>query len=202
VVVYVNVMKPADYENLSPMVSGAYYHKSMGRTIPKAVMCSPDQLDIYAKMSYAQLKSSKEYSKTSKVVKAILKGGEVSNDPTILPYWHVKNSKSSYHGHFIIFKNEKGGKQQISLAKLSAGANVYAKTLEQKRSGEVVDKKDQVKEKTMEVWESSEGKKISAVFVALEGEKIKLRKKDGKTVHFALSLLSEKSQQRAKELAE
>lgn len=178
----------------------------MGNIIPKAVIVSADQGVLYAKLSYPQLKESKEYSAASKAVKAGLSGEFPMADSTLVPAWSLKNSKSSYTGSFVelkdgktlVLKMHKSGKNStIPLSKLSKGSVAYAEMLEERRTG-VAEEKAKPAELEVETWGSSAaGKTIEATFVSLLGDKLTLKKKDGKKVSFSISLLSPESQERA-----
>ena len=182
----------------------------MGNIIPKAVILSPDQRYLYAKLSYPQLKDSKEYYKASKLVKAALEGELTATDPELVPAWNLKNSKSTYTGTFVelqdgktlILKMKESGKNsRIPLSKLSKGSVAYAEMLEKKRAG-VAEEAAKPAELGIETWGSSTaGKTIEATFISLVGDKVTLKKKSGKKMSFSLSLLSEDSQERAKLLA-
>jgi len=216
--VYINSKNPSSREHLSPLVIGSLDHTKMGKTIPKAVLCSPDQTQIYTKMSYKQLDVTSEYSKASKLVKAALKGDVPAPDPTTVPAWNLKNVNAYFQGEFIeltkdnvlVCKGMNGGNRKENLNKFSAGTIAYAKFLQQQKSGEqeeaVTDDENVNPEKTpsftLESWESAKGGKvIKGTFVSLKGDKISITKENGKTSTFALKLLSEKSQKRARELA-
>jgi len=193
------------------MVTGSLNHPKMGRIIPKAVITSPDQTVVYAKMSYKQLQSSSSYSITSKKVKAALAGNTPQADPSMTPMWNLKNSGRHYTGTFIELKGdetlvlkmkESGKNSNIAMSQLSSGSQAYAKMLEKIRSGATDDaEKSTNSEHTVETWESSKGgKTIRATFISLEDGKITLKKESNKTISFAIDLLSEKSQKRAQEL--
>jgi len=183
----------------------------MGRTIPKAVITSPDQTVVYAKMSYKQLKSSSSYSITSKKVKAAQKGDIPKPDATMIPMWPLKNSDRYYTGSFIELKENKilvlkmkdGGRQSnIPISKLSEGSQAYARILQEKQTAAQSTTEDSAPKYTVEAWKSSKGGKvIQGTFVSLEGGKITLKKENDETVTFGIELLSEKSQKRAQELS-
>ncbi len=196
---------------------GSLQHPKLGMTIPKAVITSPDQMTVYAKMSYKQLKSSKEYSASSKVVKAALDGNPPVADHTIVPRWNLKNTTRGYNGTFIklmdhpnkgpsvVLKMKETGKEStISLETLSSGAQAYAKLLGGASS--IAQEAETTKSTPTfaeETWESAQnGKSMQATFVSLTGDNITLKKANGQTVTFSTSHLSEKSRQRAEELAE
>lgn len=210
VVVYLSTKSPNPFEKLSPIVSGAFRHPKIGNIIPKAVILSPDQGYLYAKLSYPQLKDSREYSKASKLVKAALEGELPATDPDLVPAWNLKNSNSAYTGTFVelqdgktlILKMKESGKNSnIPLSKLSKGSVAYAEMLEKKRAG-VAEEAAKPADLGIETWGSSTaGKTIEATFISLVGDKVTLKKKSGKKMSFSLSLLSEDSQERAKLLA-
>lgn len=205
-VVYLSTKSSNPFEELSPLVSGAFRHPKIGNIIPKAVIMSADQGSLYAKLSYPQLKDAKAYSAASKVVKSALAGELPAADPELVPAWNLKNSRNAYTGRFVeleegktlVLKMKKGGKNsRIPLSKLSAGSVAYAEMLEKKRTG-VAEEDAKPAALEIETWGSSTaGKTIEATFVSLVGDKVTLKKKNGKKMSFSLSLLSEDSQQRA-----
>ena len=212
--VYVNSKASTRYESLSPLVAGALNCPKVGRTIPIAVISSPDQKEIYTKLSYSQLKKSKMYSLTSKIVKKALKGEVPPADATVVPMWHLKKSRRYCSGTFVqldegesltIASKKSGGSQKIPLSHLSEGAQAYAKLMELQRTGASADGGSEEKNTshTVETWESSkDGKKMKATFISLSDGQITLKKDNGKSITFPLTKLSDKSQQRAKELSE
>ncbi len=179
----------------------------MGTTIPKAVIVSRDQTTLYAQLSYKQLRETKEYSAAGKVVKSALEGDLPVADPKLEPAWYFKNSNKFHYATFVelqegetlVLEMKKSGKSSsFPLRKMSEGAAAYAKILEGKRTGVI---EEEVKPPMLEVefWGSSTaGKTIEATFVSLVGDKVTLKKKNGKKMSFSLSLLSEESQERAK----
>jgi len=191
------------------LVAGALRHPKLGNTIPKAVIFSPDQGVLYAKLSYGQLKESREYTAASKLVKAALEGEIPITDAELIPVWHLKNSNNAYSGTFVELQKgktlilKKGGADfSVPLSKLSAGSIAYAEMLEKKRT-DVVEEEMKPAKLGIETWRSStEGKTIEATFVSLVGDKVTMKKKGGKEMSFSLSLLSADSQERAKFLGE
>lgn len=212
VIVYVNTKNKLSRQFLSPIITGCLNSAITGKIIPKAVISSFDQGTVYAKMSYKQLQSSKEYSSTAKVVKLALKGKEPPVDKKVIPNWQVNNDNRFYIGTFVELKNDtkliikktEGNNTSIPMSKLSPGSQMYARMKEQQRSGaQPAGEKEDSETFSVETWQSSkDGKSIQATFVALKGDKITLKKKSGKSVIFPLSLLSEQSQKRARELGE
>jgi len=106
VIVYVNTKNKLSRQFLSPIITGCLNSAITGKIIPKAVIASFDQGTVYAKMSYKQLKSSKEYSSTAKVVKLALKGEEPPVDKKVIPNWQVNNDNGFYIGTFVELKND------------------------------------------------------------------------------------------------
>ena len=139
-------------------------------------------------------------------VKQALDGEAVEVPKDLVCNWIMAGKTSFYPGEFVDLVDDKnvslksptGRTYNLSMDKLSKGSQAYARALA--GGGE---KEEEVAEKEfeMESWTNTKGKTIRAQFVSLEGEQITLKKADGKTVSFKLSLLSEKSQERAKELA-
>jgi hypothetical protein len=204
VVVYVNTEKPKSKESLSPVVIGVLNASSMGNIIPKAVVTSPDQLTYMASMPYKSMKDSKAFRAANTKVKAALAGQSMEAPKDAKFAWTIAGSGRFYKGDFVELKDDKdlvlkspeGKPFNVPMAKLTSGAQAYARHLAGGGEEKPAEKLE------MEPWESAKGgKTIHATFLSLKGEKITLKKQDGKLASFSISLLSEKSQQRAKELA-
>ncbi|MCP5536821.1 MAG: hypothetical protein H7A51_11405 [Akkermansiaceae bacterium] len=196
-------------EYLSPVVVGGLYANSMGRTIPKVVVASPDQTQLFAAMSYAQTKNEKAFRTVDALVKAALAGDVKGGPKDAIEKWPLLKSGNMYTGRFVEFKEDKnllilkankGKPMKIPFQKLSAGSKAYARLM---AAGGPEAAKPQAPADgyPIESWESAKGgKSIQARFVSLQDGKITLKKSDGSQVTFSLTLLSEKSQQRANEL--
>lgn len=205
-VVYIDSENVESLENLSPVVVGALNTASMGRTIPKAVVTSPDQNSFYASITYKQMKEPKNFRKANKQIKAALGGEQVEIPKDLVHNWVQSGSRTRYLGSFVEMKDDKnlvlkltnGKNYSIPLAKLSAGSKAYARMLAGGGAGEGASKEEKTQ---TEPWTNTKGKVIQARFISLKDGKITLAMKNGKSVTFDLALLSEESQKRAKELA-
>ncbi|WP_435896110.1 hypothetical protein [Oceaniferula spumae] len=198
------------YDHISPIVGGGLGDPKMGNLIPKAVVVSPDMTTMYGSIAYKQMKASKNFTELNKKVEAALEGKPAGAQPE--PQWYVKAGKGSfYKGNMVNLKKNKKNQQIIVLKERSGKVlNVplgKLTPLAQKMAlGQVADKADDkpsaAAELEMESWESAKGgKSIKATFVSLSGGKITLKKDNGQEVTFDLTLLSDKSQSRARELA-
>lgn len=183
---------------------GVLNASSMGNTIPKAVVTSADQLTYMASMPYKRMSDSKAFREVNKGIKEALAGKKVEKPKDAEYNWMISGVSRFYKGDFVEVKDDKflmikpakGKAIKVPLAKLSTGAQAYARL----RAG--AGAAPAAEEPGMESWESAKGgKTIEASFVSLSGGKITLKKQGGKIVTFNLSLLSDQSRQRAKELA-
>lgn len=186
------------------MVMGVLNADSMGNIIPKAVVTSPDQMTYMASMPYKSMKDSKAFRAANNKVKAALAGDTIAKPADAKYVWTLTGSGRFYRGDFVELKDDKelvlkspeGKTFKVPMAKLTAGTQAYARHLAGGGDKEATEKPQ------MEPWESAKGgQTIHATFLSLKGGKITLKKSNGKLLTFSLSLLSEKSQQRAKELA-
>lgn len=217
VLVYINAEGKDRWEHVYPTVSGAIHGKGMGHIYPKAVVTSPDQLQVFAMMNHKQLEQSSAYSKVSKAAKKGAAGEELESLPEYVLHWPVAGSAGFLMGPFVRLENDnklflkvKGKVYGNKLKEFRTGSQQYARHLHAQNNPTDAAGVDQttgessvtdVTEAAMEAWHSAKGgKTIQARFVTLSGDRITLEKEDGKTVTFKLSLLSEQSQQRAKEL--
>lgn len=211
-IVYVNDKDKKRWEQLSPPVLGAFYGTTMGHVYPKAVVSSTDQSHVFANMNHKQLEKTSEYSKVSKVAKEALQGSLPAPGPVFDLKWTVKGTEGSLTGTFIklvdnkrLVLNIKGRERGNKLEEFGEGAQAYARHLAGIEEAPEAEKKDpKVSDETevVEAWESSaKNKTIQARFVSLDGDSITLKLETGKVVTFPMGKLSERSQERAKELS-
>lgn len=204
VVVYINTKKSQAKEALSPVVMGVLTAKSMGNIIPKAVVTSPDQMTYMASMPYKSMKDPKAFRAANAKVKDGLAGLTIPKPGDAKYVWTISGSGRFYRGAFVELKDDKDlvlkspeGKQfNVPMAKLTRGTQAYARHLA--GGGE----EKSAEKPQMEPWESAKGgQTIHATFLSLKGDKITLKKQNGKLATFSIARLSEESQKRAKELA-
>jgi len=204
VVVYISTKDPKTKNVASPVVIGALNAKSMGNTIPMAVVTSSDQMTYMTSVSYEGMKDSKAFRNANTMVKEALAGTPASKPEDAHDCWTVAKNGGFYTGSFVeleseetlILESPKGKSMRVPMAKLSSGAQSYARALANS------EEESTTEELEIESWESAKGgNSISATFISLNDEMITLQKENGKTVTFKLSLLSANSQERAKELA-
>ncbi|MEM1008365.1 MAG: SHD1 domain-containing protein [Myxococcota bacterium] len=204
VVVYINTKDGKSLENLSPVVTGALYAKSMGNIIPKAVVTSPDQKTYMASIAYKSMKDSKSFRDANKQVKSVLDGAVVEVPKDLVYAWTIRGKRSFVVGEFMELKDDKtvllktpnGRTRKMSLDQLTPGCGAYARVMAGGGDEEVSSGK-----RELEPWTNTKGKQIHARFISLKDGKIRLEQMNGKVVTFSISLLSEESQKRAKELA-
>lgn len=115
------------------------------------------------------------------------KGGEA----TFLQF--KKNEKSQSYAYYYTKKNHTETCEAIN--KLLSHLKEQILPNEQKVA-EVAERKQEVTQP--QIWKNTKGESIKASFVSLEDEKITLRKEDGKTYSFPISLLSEQSIEQAR----
>lgn len=190
---------------MSPVTAGALYAKSMGNIIPKVVVTSSDQMTYMASISYKKM-NEKSFRAANAQVKAGLAGESAPTLEDAYECWLIASNGRYHTGEFtelkddkLILKSPQGKNIKIRMSKLTAGAQEYARL----RAGSGSEEESvTTEEPEVEAWGSSKGgKSMRATFISLDGEMITLKKEGGKTITFKLSLLSEESQQRAKELA-
>ncbi|QQL45046.1 hypothetical protein [Sulfuriroseicoccus oceanibius] len=208
VVVYISSKAKVRYQEVSPVVVGRFRDKSLGHTIPKAVIVSADQSLWFASSKYADMKGSKEFSRVRKLVKQGL-DGELDQKPyQYANAWQLLGPGNVYLGTFVrlsedgqsmvLKRQDNGTEMSVPLDKLVSGAQRAARMMA--GGGAEISAEPEVP--VMESWVSAEGgKTITAKFQSLSGNRITLVMENGRTVTFDISKLSEKSQQRAKELA-
>ena len=78
VVVYISTKDPKTKHVASPVVMGALNAKSMGNTIPMAVVTSSDQMTYMTSVSYEGMKDSKAFRNANTMVKEALAGTPAS----------------------------------------------------------------------------------------------------------------------------
>ncbi len=202
--IYINAKKPQEKSALSPVVMGALSAKSMGPYIPKFVVTSTDQMTYMTSLAYKKM-NDKAFRAANAQVKEGLAGSPVPKPKDAYDCWTIASNGRHYVGEFVELKNSKtlilksprDKKMKIPMSELTLGAQKYARFLS--GSGQESTPKEKAE---IEEWQSAQGgKSIRATFISLNGELITLRKEDGKTLTFKLSLLSEESQQRAEKLS-
>jgi len=209
VVVYVN-SKKGERDSLSPMAYGVLTAKSSGKYIPKAVITSSDQKTYFASIAYKSMSGDKAFRDVNKLVKQGIEGEPAPLPKDVVSAWSAKKNGMFYRGNFVELAEHKkhgktvvlntleGKKLRVPIKLLSEKAQSYALAM-----GGGAEHATGVTQKAVEEsWESAQGgKTITATFVALKGDMITLKKQNGSDVTFKLAMLSEKSQERAKELA-
>lgn len=204
VVVYINTKKRAASENLSPLVLGVINANSMGNIIPKVVVTSHNQKSYIASMPYKSMKDKKSFRAVNAQIKEALAGKAMEKPKDAKIVWTLAGSGRYYKGDFVEIKDDKdlvlkspeGKNFSVPLEKLTKGTQAYARALAGGGAEPAASKKPE-----LESWTNKKGKQIHARFLSLKNGKISLEKMDGKVVTFNVSVLSEESQKRAKELA-
>ena len=202
ITVIVETKQKSDKELIGPLIDGAFGDPKMGNTIPKLVAASPNDNEIWGRLTYAQLGSSKNLKNLTKSLTAIQKGEEEAPADIKFPLrWAVKDKPGyAYTGDFVkleggkIHLKDKGKTHGIPTEKFAPSALAYAKKL----AGLEEEKKAEAAKPKEEDWTNSAGKKIVATFIAIKGDKITLKLSNGKQSTFPLTLLSKESIERAK----
>ena len=205
------------YDELSPIVARGFLDDKVGRTIPFAVIASPDQTVRYAELSYkdlsAKVKAPKAIDSAVEKMETI-KSSIPDNATKLTLFLNGKSFINIYITDVISETQFKYSRQPdktngkiYSTEGKSEGIKRFAKRIMEIKSEEVNAKREEMAKELMpkfqlELWTNTEGKAIKATFVSLAGENITLAMPSkSKPVTFALAKLNTASQSRAKELA-
>ncbi len=210
VIVFIQSEDENRWDPFGPMVVTGFSEKKMGKIIPNAVITSPDMSEIWAQMSYEDLKVERPYRNIKKQVDGILKGETKPENPPDRPiYWPVKGKSSYYLGCFVGLDNgslrikmpQSGNSSTIPLDLLTDNCAVFARSL---AGGDPAASPQAAAggSPALEAWTGSNGKTLQARFVSLAGDKVTLEMEDGKTYTMPLERLAEASRKRAKALQE
>jgi len=183
------------YRDVSPAVRGAFRSEGMGNTIPKVVVSSPDQLDIWGKLDYREMFDDDNFDDLEDAVRAILEG-EGKPIETGVYWWSLQSKDGYYSGRFVDFDEESD--------KVAPGSIAYGKALARREAERVA--QEHIEEAraaiTHEEWQSADGRTIRAKFLSLEGGELTIEMKDsGREYSLPLERLSEASRERAREIA-
>ncbi len=215
------VQEERNYMEMRPDVLGGLMGIYNDISSLRTVTFDSNYKSQWAHHDYADLKNgaAKEVLKASeKLVKGNLaafkaeKPGDIKTAAKRFPAaWYSKETKYFLRGDFVSLKEGKlelkptnGKSFKVNLGDLSDIAQAYAQELAGAVSGgpsevETV-RPAQPVARASEPWTNTEGKEISAAFVKLEGENVRLKLANGKEMPIAMSKLSEASQTRAREL--
>ncbi len=211
VIVLINSEDDKRWTDVGPLVVTGLSEKKMGNIIPKAVITSPDMLEMWGQMKYDDIKVEGSYRGIKKQVDAILKGEAKPENPPDRPiYWPIKGSNEYYIGAFVELgdngglrlKMESNGKiSTIPLERLTENCAVLARTLAGREPAAKPQPNDR-EAPAMESWTGSNGKTLQARFVSLADDKVTLEMEDGKTYTMPLERLAGSSRERATKLQE
>ncbi|MGB0992833.1 MAG: SHD1 domain-containing protein [Akkermansiaceae bacterium] len=209
---------------LSPLTLTEYRWPAgiKNKTLPIAVVTDPTQTVSYGVFDMKSLGKRETYKEIGNRIKAVKAGQKnphpeqpwlqfITKDKPINGNFEkmIDNEKFSFQPRTLNQNNKNPRKpKEVELKTLSKGARDYVKAMAAKSGAGagagVADAKDDEDkpERKMESWQSATSSKtIQAQFVSLKDGQITLKQANGKVVTFDLSRLSDKSQQRAKELA-
>jgi len=201
------------YRDVSPAVRGAFRSEGMGNTIPKVVVSSPDQLDIWGKLDYREMFDDDNFDDLEDAVRAILEG-EGKPIETGVYWWSLQSKDGYYSGRFVDFdeesdkvvlqKPDEARRYRVAMSRLAPGSIAYGKALARREAERVA--QEHIEEAraaiTHEEWQSADGRTIRAKFLSLEGGELTIEMKDsGREYSLPLERLSEASRERAREIA-
>lgn len=207
VVVFIDQIDPAKWHQVSPVVPTALYDPKLGNIIPRAVITSPEMLQVIAVLSEDDMEKNSNYSEAKKSVSNFLNGVATPRVEKNLSYRWPTTSNGFYVGTFEGIKEEKslvlgmngatgGVSVEIPFTHLSKPSADFAKLLAGSNPSPTESKVES--HTAQEAWTSSNGKTLQAKFVSLENNMITLEMADGKSHTLPMDRLDPASQEKAR----